>query len=233
VKVAIIGGKGQLGSDLVHTCPGEIDMIAPAREDLDITITDQVQGIISRLKPEIIINTAAYHKPEEDNAEIFYKINAIAVRDLANIARTFNVTIVHVSTDYVFDGKLPWESAYDETALTNPLNTYGVSKVAPLKVINDIRMSPTYTLDAARGIWKLITGKYPFGIYHMANAGACTWYDFARMITEYCGHPCDVHPVSHAAYPSKIIRPMNSALKNTRGPVMRSWQEAIQDYLTT
>lgn len=278
MKVAIIGRTGQLGSDLIRTCPAGIDLVPLARCDLDITQIDQISAVMYRLKPEVIINTAAQHKPEEDNADIFFKVNAIAVRDLANTASNLGATVAHISTDYVFDGKQAWDSAYTEDSATNPLNTYGVSKVAgetylrnilsqhyvirvaslygqsgasgksggnfvntirnksrtgePLKVINDIRMSPTYTLDAARGIWELLLGRYPFGNYHMTNAGACTWFDLASTITEICGHACEVLPVPHTAYPSKIMRPMNSALKNTRGPDMRTWQEALTDYLS-
>ncbi len=277
MKVAIIGSKGQLGSDLIRACPSGIELIGLTRNELDITQAPQIHEVLNCLRPEVIINTAAQHKPEEDNAELFFKVNAIAVRDLANAAKEIGAAIVHVSTDYVFDGKQPWDSSYPEDAKTNPLNTYGVSKAAgetylrniltqhyivrvaslygqagasgksggnfvntirnkaklgePLKVIDDIRMSPTCTLDAAKGIWELLRDSYPFGNYHITNAGACTWFEFARKIVELCGECCEVLPVPHTAYPSKINRPMNSALNNTNGPTLRTWQDSLGNYL--
>ena len=279
MKVAIIGSNGQLGSDLVRTCPDGIEQYALTRNDLDITIESQIEEVLNGLKPDVVINTAAQHKPEEDNAELFFRVNAIAVRDLANAAQKKGITIIHISTDYVFDGKQPRDSAYTEDAPTNPLNTYGVSKIAgetylrnilpehyiarvaslygqagasgksggnfvntirnkakqgePLKVIDDIRMSPTYTLDAANGIWELLLKKYPFGNYHLTNSGACSWYEFAQKIVEFSGQRCEVLPVPHTVYPSKIMRPMNSALINTKGPGLRTWQEALETYLNT
>jgi dTDP-4-dehydrorhamnose reductase len=277
VKVAIIGSKGQLGSDLVRTCPEGIELIGLTRAELDITSVTQIQEVMNRIKPEVIINTAAYHKPEEDPAEIFFEVNAIAVRNLAYTAISIGAIVVHVSTDYVFDGRQPWDAAYPEDAPTNPLNTYGVSKVAgetylrnnlpehyivrvaslygragasgksggnfvntirnkaklgePLKVIDDIRMSPTYTNDAAHGIWELLLKSHPHGTYHMTNTGACTWYEFARKIVEFSGQSCEIQPVPHTAYPSKIIRPINSALQSIIYQNMRPWQEALKDYL--
>jgi dTDP-4-dehydrorhamnose reductase len=277
VKVAIIGSKGQLGSDLICACPSGVDLIGLTRNELDITLAAQIHEVLNCLKPDVIINTAAQHKPEEDNAELYFKVNAIAVRDLANAAKEIGATIVHISTDYVFDGKQPWDSSYSEDAKTNPLNTYGVSKAAgetylrnilpqhyivrvaslygqtgasgksggnfvniilnkaklgePLKVIDDIRMSPTCTLDAAKGIWKLLEGDYSFGNYHLTNAGACTWFEFARKIVELSGESCEVIPVPHTAYPSKICRPLNSALKNTKGPALTTWQDSLKYFL--
>ncbi|HXH14060.1 MAG TPA: dTDP-4-dehydrorhamnose reductase [Alphaproteobacteria bacterium] len=104
----------------------------------------------------------------------------------------------------------------------------------PLRVIDDITMSPTYTVDAARLLETLVT-EGATGVVHLANAGACTWFEFARRICQLAGIPAEVNPVPSSAYPSKARRPPNSALATARlsrwGAYPRPWEEALLAYL--
>lgn len=104
-----------------------------------------------------------------------------------------------------------------------------------LKVVCDSRMSPTYTRDAARELERLLRQKAA-GFYHLVNAGACTWYEFARETLNLAGLDCEVKSISVEDYPQKASRPTDSSLTCLRlegflQTRMRSWQEALRAYL--
>jgi len=128
-KIAIIGADGQLGSDLVRTLH-EYKIFPLYYPAFDITQPDQARETLSRLKAEIVINTAAYHRVDEceDNPQKAFQVNSIAVRDLALICQDLDSVLVHFSTDYVFDGKK--RSPYTEEDQPNPLSVYAISKLA-------------------------------------------------------------------------------------------------------
>lgn len=128
-KVALIGADGQLGSDLMKAMKGQ-DLSPLYYPDFDITKTQDVRKTLAQLGPEIVINTAAYHRVDEceENPHQSFLINAIKIRDLAVVCRELEVVLVHFSTDYVFDGEK--RAAYTEEDPPNPLSVYGVSKLA-------------------------------------------------------------------------------------------------------
>jgi len=101
----------------------------------------------------------------------------------------------------------------------------------PLKIVADVRMSPTYTRDAAAGFVTLIeSGTY--GLIHLSNAGACSWYEFAKQAFEIAGVHAPIIPISSTEYPTAARRPKNSALESERSPLkLRSWQDALRAYL--
>ena len=98
-----------------------------------------------------------------------------------------------------------------------------------LSVVNDQHGSPTFTYDVARATTAIIK-KEP-GIYHAVNQGTTTWYDFAREIFAKAGLSIRVKPVTSAQFLRPAKRPQYSMLKNTRGPTLRPWEEALDDYL--
>jgi dTDP-4-dehydrorhamnose reductase len=101
----------------------------------------------------------------------------------------------------------------------------------PLRIVNDVRMSPTYTRDAAPVLVDLIE-KGTIGIVHLSNDGACTWYEFAKHALELAGLRVSIDPVSSHEYPTRARRPKNSALQSERSLVkLRSWQVALRAYL--
>jgi dTDP-4-dehydrorhamnose reductase len=104
-----------------------------------------------------------------------------------------------------------------------------------LKVVSDQVLSPTYTPDLARKIVQLMTTEY-YGIFHITNRGACSWYEFAREILKLAGIKTPVVPVTSDQYPQKARRPRYSVLDNYHLRLlgmddMRPWQEALKDYL--
>ena len=128
-KIAIIGADGQLGSDLVKSLQ-EHKIFPLYYPDFNIIKPDQARKALSQLKAEVVINTAAYHRVDEaeDNAQKAFRVNSIAVRDMAIICRDLDSVLVHFSTDYVFDGQK--KDLYTEEDLPNPLNVYAISKLA-------------------------------------------------------------------------------------------------------
>ena len=129
MRIAIIGADGQLGSDLVRTLAG--DEIFPLYyPEFDVTRPDIMRSILQGLRPDTVINTAAFHRVDEceDNPEMSFRVNSIAVRDLARLASDLGFILVHFSTDYVFDGRK--RAPYVEADPPNPLNVYAVSKLA-------------------------------------------------------------------------------------------------------
>jgi dTDP-4-dehydrorhamnose reductase len=137
VKALIVGGKGQLGRGLAATAPAGIEIISHDIDTLDITNRESVDALISDLKPDLVLNAAAYtavDKAEGDEAAA-QAVNATAVGLLADAARTVGAKFVHVSTDFVFDGTSGIPYAPD--AQPNPLGVYGRTKLAGEKLAGD------------------------------------------------------------------------------------------------
>ena len=187
-------------------------------------------------------------------------------------------TLIHISTDYVFDGKkLKEKKPYVESDKPNPINIYGISKYAgelivqnylekfyivrvaslfgkrvasgkggnfvyailekakkgeELKVIDDIYMSPTYTYDASKKIWNLILKEKPYGVYHITNAGYCSWYEFASKILELANIKVRIKPVKHTEFKMKAKRPLWSPLNSEKGISMPYWEDALKRFLS-
>lgn len=104
-----------------------------------------------------------------------------------------------------------------------------------LRVVNDQEFSPTYTMDLAKKIAQLITTEY-YGIFHITNKGACSWYEFAREILKQADLKTQVIPVTSDQYPQKAKRPRFSVLDNYHLRLlamddMRTWQEALKAYM--
>ena len=129
MKIAVIGADGQLGSDLVRALAR--DEVCPLfYPDFDVTRPQRMRSVLQDLRPSAVINTAAFHRVDEceDDPESSFRVNAIAVRDLARLAGELGFILVHFSTDYVFDGRK--RAPYVESDPPNPLNVYAVSKLA-------------------------------------------------------------------------------------------------------
>ena len=130
MKIVVIGANGQVGNNLLKVLSAENEVIPLTHEDMDITDLNKTRETLLRIKPESVINTAAYHKTDEceENPEKSFLVNSIAVRNLALTCKEMGSSLVHFSTDYVFDGRK--NEPYTEDDPPNPINVYGVSKLA-------------------------------------------------------------------------------------------------------
>ena len=131
MKVAVIGANGQLGSDLVAAFSGNGDAVRGlTHSDVEISDLQSVSQALKDFQPQVIVNTAAMHHVEncESEPEKAFAVNALGPRNLAIVARDLGAVLMHVSTDYVFDGGKG--SPYVEEDNPRPLNAYGITKLA-------------------------------------------------------------------------------------------------------
>ena len=138
MKILITGSNGMLGHDLIEVLKERHELILTTSKTLDITDEEQVFEFICKNKPDIVINSAAYTDVEgcETNQDLAYAVNSEGVRNLALACREIDCPLVHISTDYVFNGKntRPWLE-YDEV---DPINVYGRSKLKGEEAISDV-----------------------------------------------------------------------------------------------
>jgi len=129
MRILITGGRGQLATDLVPALADHA-VTALGRDQLDIANPDQVEAAFRELRPDVIVNTAAFHKVDlcETEPESSFTVNAAVPQRLARAARDTGALLVHFSTDYVFDGHQ--HIPYRETDPVNPISVYGASKAA-------------------------------------------------------------------------------------------------------
>lgn len=246
------------------------------KEELDITDVEMAAAKLAKLKPDLIINSAAYNNVDdcETNFELANKINSDGPQNLARIAKDLGATLVHYSTDYVFPGTNP--EGYLENDQPEPRSKYAESKLGGEAVLNlhdkvylvrtsrlfgrpatsegakksfvDVMLklgrekesldlvheeysNPTYVVDLAQRTKEILVGDYEPGIYHVVNEGACTWYEFANEIFKQAGINVKINPVGSDKFPRPAKRPAYSSLINTKLPKMRTWQEALSEYL--
>jgi dTDP-4-dehydrorhamnose reductase len=129
VKIAVVGARGQLGAAIVDACAASHEVVALARADLDLVDDAAVAANMTRIRPEAIINAAAYTNVDasEDRPIEALNVNAFAVRALARAAETHGAALVHFSTDFVFDGTA--SAPYTELDRPNPRSVYAASKL--------------------------------------------------------------------------------------------------------
>ena len=273
MKVLLTGANGQLGRELVEVLPAAGHEVIPlSRAELDVSDPVAVEGSVMEHEPALIINAAAYTDVDgcETELETAYAVNALGPRNLAQSSERSGCELLHVSTNYVFDGaiKRPYES-FDPP---NPISAYGRTKLAgeeyvkhltsrwyvvrtagvygegrnfvrtmlrvgeerdSLKIKDDEYVSPTYARDLAGALAEIgEAGLY--GVYHVTNAGSCSWYEFAREIFTLAGIDVEVAPVASSEYPLPAARPANGVLSDVGNPlksVRRHWREALVEYL--
>ena len=132
-KILVTGAKGQLArtiKDLYSNNTYNLEFVFASKTDLDITNRDQVSTFFTKQQFDYCINCAAYTNVEQSEVQphLAYKVNTKAVKILAEECKNYSVILIHISTDYVFDGKA--NQPYKEEDQTNPINEYGKSKLA-------------------------------------------------------------------------------------------------------
>ncbi|QTA83064.1 dTDP-4-dehydrorhamnose reductase [Desulfonema limicola] len=139
MKILVIGSKGQLGHELVNHCKNSgIKVSGFDLPEIDISSRDQVEKIISDTAPSLVINAAAYtlvDKAESDEITA-YAVNKTGPGNIAESCRKTGIPLIHISTDFVFDGKK--NNPYLESDKVSPLSVYGKSKAAGDDAVRDI-----------------------------------------------------------------------------------------------
>ena len=270
VTVLLAGAGGQLGLALSEVLLGRgHEVVALDRRGLDVTDFEAVENVLDEHTPEVVVNAAAYTDVDgcEEATDLAYSVNALGPRNLAQACGRRGCELLHVSTNYVFDGR--GERPYEPFDPPNPISAYGRTKLAgeehvmrltnrwyvvrsagvygsghnfvrtmlrvagerdSLRVKADEFISPTYARDLAEGIAGLFQdGRY--GLYHLTNAGSCSWYEFTREIFRLAGVETEVVPIPGSEYPLPAARPANGVLSTLGSPRLRHWSEALADYL--
>lgn len=280
MKIMLIGSRGQLAFDLKKSFKDH-EVIPITHADLNVENRDMFMGMVKGLKPELIINTAAFHNVDvcEDERERVFDVNCLGAKNGALAAESVSAKYVFYSTDYVFGADKERQEPYVENDRPGPINFYGWSKRAgeiavlglckksfvirssglyglkvsgkghnfpglmlklaasrdEVKVVNDQKLTPTFTQDLAEKTAELAAGEN-YGLYHLTNAGGCTWYEFTRKIFDLAGVKTKLTPVTSDQFPTKAERPGfsvldNKALRDNGFADMRPWEEAVEDYL--
>ena len=155
--ILLTGGNGQLGTELRHLLDEKgVKYVSTDAKEMDITDAQATMDYITNLKPTVIYHCAAYtavDKAEDEGKELDEKINVDGTRNVALAAKEVGATLVYISTDYVFDGKLK-DGEYAVDAPINPLNEYGRTKALGEKAVQEI-MDDYYII---RTSW--VFGKY-------------------------------------------------------------------------
>jgi dTDP-4-dehydrorhamnose reductase len=271
VRILVTGAGGQLGRELIEVLASE-EVHGRDHQALDITDRHAVFAALEQVRPSWVINAAAYNDVDgaEAASELAFAVNAAGPGYLAEAAARAGADMVHISTDYVFDGRKG--TPYTEMDRPDPLSVYGQTKYegelqvlsahpsacvlrtawlygeygnnfvkailkaaepgGPLKVVADQIGSPTWTRHLARAIGELIQTPAR-GLFHVANAGACSRFEFARAIVQ---GRVEVQPISAADAARPAPRPANSALVSERWQAaglrpLPDWERALRDYL--
>ena len=166
-RVVVIGSKGQLGSDLVRELGGPDQVVPLSHQDMEICDHASTREVLTGLRPDAVINTAAYHRVDdcEDHESRAFETNAAAVLNLGRICNDLDALLVHVSTDYVFGGDGDRTSPYTEEDPPSPLSVYGASKLAGENLLREecrrhliVRTSGLYGLAGDRNFVAIMLG---------------------------------------------------------------------------
>lgn len=130
MKVLITGKGGQLAWELERLAPDDVDVVCFSRSALDISNEKNVSVVIENEQPDLVINAAAYTAVDraEQEAELAHKVNELGVKYLAQQCKKIGARLLHISTDFIFDGAR--STPYQTDSQPNPLNAYGASKLA-------------------------------------------------------------------------------------------------------
>lgn len=278
MKILILGSQGQLGKEFTEYLKNKEEVYAFSHSELDILDSKKLINVIQEIRPDCVINCAAYTKVDkaEEEIEECFKINVIGAKNVSYASYKIGAKIIYFSTDYVFDGNK--DIPYKEFDFTNPLSIYGKTKLLgeeytkvhnpnhlilriswlygihgnnfvktivkkgieekKLRIVEDQKGSPTYTLDVVKQTLKLIE-EDKVGIYHASNQGEVSWYEFAKKIFELLNlNNIEITPIKTGDYPAKAKRPKYSVLENyylklENLNMMRDWESALKDFLKT
>jgi len=199
MRIMLTGANGQVGWELARSLMPLGEVIALTRSQCDLSHPETLPGLVNQIKPEIIINAAAYTAVDkaEEEEELATIINGTSVGVLAEEAKKHNALFVHYSTDYVFDGSK--DTPYIEEDTANPINAYGRSKLAGESAIqqigHDYLIIRTAWVYATRGknflntIIRLAQERNELSIV-ADQIGNPTWARYIAEATAHCVRSC-------------------------------------------
>lgn len=170
----------------------------------------------------------AYVESDEPRPLNVYGVSKMAGEMLAAIANPSHY-IARISSVFGVAGSGGKGGNFVETMIAK------ARRGEKIQVVDDVVMTPTYSADAARLLMELLSRRAPYGIYHLSNAGSCSWYQFTKSILELAGVEAAVEAITSAQRNAPAKRPPQSALASEKlaplGLSARPWQAALEDYL--
>ncbi|WP_160674318.1 dTDP-4-dehydrorhamnose reductase [Clostridium sp. C8-1-8] len=203
MKILITGAKGQLGTQIINiiksgkselgNVPSEVvasEIIGIDVQELDITNLEATRDYIGAIKPDVVVNCAAYTNVDacETNEDIAFKVNAIGPRNLAIVCEELGAKLIHISTDYVFSGV--GSKALKEYDLTGPVSVYGKTKLAGEEFVK--QFSSKYFI--VRTAWLYGYNGNNF-VYTMMKLGKEK--DFIDVVNDQRGNPTNAEDLAH------------------------------------
>lgn len=193
-KILLTGITGQVGQELQQTLPTIGELIGVSRRELDLSQPEQIRHRIREIEPDIIVNAAAYTAVDkaETESELAMAINARAPQAIAQVAQEIGATVLHISTDYIFDGTN--HTPYKESDRPNPLGVYGKSKLLGEDAVRNCDrhlILRTAWVYGSRGHGNFVKTMLRLGAERAElrvvadQIGSPTWsYDIAQAITQ-------------------------------------------------
>jgi dTDP-4-dehydrorhamnose reductase len=218
VNILVLGSNGQVGSHLRNYLPQATFW---TRSDLDLAETSQIEARITSAAPDVIVNCAAYtavDTAEEDPAGA-WQINAQAPSCLAAAARTTGAHLIHFSTDYVFSGES--DKPYIATDPTNPINTYGRTKLGGELAIQAI--APSYWIFRTSWVFSEYSKNFVKTIVRLAQER-----DALSVVSDQVGVPTDAQQLASAAaelVSGEALRNLASGTYHLTGSASTSWYD--------
>lgn len=275
-NILVTGANGQLGQCFQSLAKqNDFNFTFLNSKQLDVTSYDSITSVFNDTF-DFCINCAAYTAVDraEEEKDIANEINHLAAKNIAEVCLKYNITLIHVSTDFVFNGKhyLPYKetdsidalSVYGQTkldgelAIQSILDKYFIIRTSwlysefggnfvksmlnlaknrdELSIVNNQIGTPTYAVDLAEAILKVIKKNTHFGLYHYSNQGTASWYDFAKVIFDKSKVTIKVNPIPASSYPTPATRPHFSVLDKAKfssnfNIEIPYWQESLDKCL--
>ena len=217
-RILVIGSAGQLGQELQQTLVPYGEVVAVDRKTLDLSQPDQIRELVQQLQPQIVINAAAYTAVDqaEKEHETARMINAIAPTILAQEVQKLKALLIHVSTDYVFDGSK--NHPYTENDIPNPLSIYGQSKLAGEQGIQENCQS--YLI--LRTAW--VYGAYGKSNFVKTMLRLGSEREEVRVVTDQIGTPTWAKNIADAIAQLTSLRP-NTGIYHYTNSGVASWYD--------
>lgn len=274
--ILVTGANGQLAKSMLKVYPQK-NLYLAVKDKLDVTNKDQIKKIILKFRPDIIFHLASLTRGDEcaKNPKMAFRINVEGTRNVVNLCKQFDIPLLFVSTNEVFDGRK--KSPYTEEDKPNPITIVGktkleaeniirenlekyfiirtswlyskwsrnflhvifskVNKYEKIKIVEDEFSSPTYSLDLAIAIKKLIASR-KYGLYHLVNEGIASRLQLVKKAFEfYDVKEVEIVPIKLKDFNRLSKPPLFTPLKNTKakklGIILPKWEDGLRRFLKT
>lgn len=225
MRILMTGARGQIGSQIRKMLPDDWELIATDSKTLDITHADSVENMLSVFQPDVVMNTAGYTNVDaaENDLEKAFAINAQGVLNLARSANQHGVKMLHLSTDYVFDGTK--YTLYTESNYPNPLNIYGKSKLAG--EVAALSANPATLIVRTSGVFSAVGNNFLTTVVNNAKQGKA----FGVVDEQIC---CPTYAADLAAALITLVRdyPQMRGLYHFTGGTALSWYDFARKIVT-